>query len=99
MILARLLAEDGHPVGACLWCGAAFPRDVDHRGRRHAPTRLYCRPRCRALAAAWRRLPRRRHARQWAWLTQLHEAEEAGQQPFPGQPPLPDIPPLQEAPA
>jgi hypothetical protein len=96
MILAGLLAKEGLEVASCTWCGAVFPAELDYAGRPHAGRR-YCRRRCRALAAAYRRLPRRRHARTWAALTAMHDQERAGQEPFPGQDPLPDVPPLQEA--
>ena len=48
-------------------------------------------------AALYRRLPRRRHARQWAALTELHREEAAGQTPLPGQDPLPEVPPFEES--
>ena len=96
MILARLLAEDGHTVRTCTWCGRVFAADLTHDGRRHAPQRRYCSKRCRAVAASWRRLPRRRHARQWAALTHLHELEAAGQQSL-DPTPLPPIPHLEFA--
>lgn len=96
MILAQLLADDGHTVGACHWCGRCYARDLTHDGRRHAPQRRYCSKRCRALASAHRRLPRRRHAARWAALTAMHELESAGQTSL-DPTPLPPVPELEYA--
>lgn len=96
-ILAGLLSEDGHEVAACQWCSRAFATDLTHDGRRHARQRRYCSRRCRAVAASWRRLPRRRHARRWAALTALHAQEAAGQTSLDPRP-LPDVPELEYTP-
>ncbi len=94
MILARLLADSGHIVGACRWCGRVFAADLDHQGRRHAPTRLYCSIPCRKFARNSRRRPVRAHLRRWAALIAMHTQEQAGQLPAYDDP-LPPIPTLE----
>lgn len=96
MILAKLLVEAGHQVGACRWCGRVYPADLDHQGRRHSPTRLYCNLGCRRFARNSRRRPVRAHLRRWAALIAMHQQEQAGQLPAYDEP-LPPIPELELA--
>lgn len=94
MILATLLAQAGHQVGACRWCGRCYPADLDHAGRRHAPQRAYCSLLCRKFARNARRRPVRAHLRRWAALIAMHAQEEAGQLPAYDDP-LPPVPTLE----
>lgn len=96
MILATLLAESGHQIEPCRWCGRWFASDLDHQGRKHAPTRRYCSITCRRFARNARRRPVRAHARRWAALIAMHEQEAAGQLPAYDNP-LPHIPELEFA--